>query len=428
MSMELKSLNGLLAEKRAEVKRIGDSFTVDEKGRFSLETAQAADYKKAVSEAQELKSFIDAASTMDSIGSYLDAPAEAPESAQAAGVRAGGMEAKSLADVFIGSEQYGAARERGFDVGRISGSLEGKSLHSLSGGSVTHQTLGQIENLGLAERKLRKTRVRDLFPKSTTKSAVLYGVREVGWVNSAKQVKQRYAADGTSPATGADSDVYGWKPKSNIMLQPVTIPVATIAHTLDAHKNLLDDEPRLRTFLNTRMADGVKYAEDYDLLHSVGDAERITGLFNQPGIQNYTGLATDQFSVQVRRAITMAQLAEYDPSGLVISPEAWESLEVEEDNTGAFRVAVSVAVGAVKQVWHLDVVATTAMPEDKFLIGAFGMGAQIHDRESVNVTMSTENRDNYERNVVTFRAEERLALEVPRPESFVLGSWTTPTP
>jgi HK97 family phage major capsid protein len=178
------------------------------------------------------------------------------------------------------------------------------------------------------------------------------------------------------------------------------------------------------------MADGVKYTEDYDLLHSVGgsNSEEITGLFNVPGIQLYTGLATDKYSVQIRRAITKAQLAEYDPTGVVLSPEMWEQVEVEEDGYGGFRVAVNVAVGAVKQVWHLDVVSTTAMSDDDFLLGSFGLGAQLHDRELVNVTMSTENADNYERNVVTFRAEERVALEVPRPESFVRGTWTAPTP
>jgi HK97 family phage major capsid protein len=255
-------------------------------------------------------------------------------------------------------------------------------------------------------------------------------VRETGWVNNAKQVRQRYAADGVSPATGADSDVFGKKPKSKIQLATVMYPVATIAHTLDAHKNILDDEPRLRTFLNHRMTDGVKYQEDFDLLHSVGGAnsEEITGLFNVPGVQEYTGLADDKFSVQIRRAITKAQLAEYDPTGIVLSPTMWEQVEVEEDGYGGFRVAVNVAIGAVKQVWHLDVVSTTAMSDENFLIGAFGLGAQLHDREQVNVIMSTENNDNIERNVVTFRAEERLALEVPRPESFVVGEWTEPTP
>lgn len=426
-SMELKSLNDQLADKRENVERIAKSFKVDEKGRFSLSTEQARDYKTAVAEAQELKSVIDSMHAANDIGAYLDAPEGGSEAGRNAALdRGGDTEVKSLADVFIESDEFGSARDRRFDVGRISGQFEGKSIHALSAGSHTMQALGTPENVGFTERQLRKTRIRDLFPKSTTRAPILYGVREVGWVNNARQVRQRYAADGVSPATGGPTDVFGQKPKSNITLEPVTYPVATIAHTLDAHKNILDDEPRLRTFLNTRMTDGVKYAEDYDLLHSVGSGEEITGLFNTPGVQEYAGLAQDEYSVQVRRAITMAQLAEYDPTGIVVSPSMWEAIETEEDDMGGFRVAVSVAVGAVKQVWHLDVVSTTAMEDARFLIGAFGMGAQLHDREAVGVTMSTENRDNYERNVVTFRGEERVALEVPRPESFVIGSWTVP--
>ena len=102
-------------------------------------------------------------------------------------------------------------------------------------------------------------------------------------------------------------------------------------------------------------------------------------------------------------------------------------IEVEVDTTGAFRVAVSVAIGAEKRIWRLNVVETTAMSNTKFLIGAFGMGAQLHDRESVSVKVSTENSDNMERGVVTFLGSERLALEVPRPESFVVGTWTAPS-
>lgn len=424
-----------LQEKRAEVDGIASEFKVDESGNFELSTKQHSDYTKAVKEAQEAKAFIDSIESMGQIGSYLDTPEGKSEAAgDAAGREGEGLEVKTLADVFMNSAEFKSAREAGGfrNIQRIAADLEGKSIHALTGGEVTHQTLGRAEHLGITERQLRKTRIRDLFPKSSTRASILYGVRETGWVNNAKQVRQRYAADGSSPATYDDvssesfgTDVFGHKPKSKIMMKPVTYPVATIAHTLDAHKNILDDEPRLKTFLNTRMAEGVKYAEDFDLLHSIGDnSEEITGLFNVEGVQRYTGDPTDKFSVQIRRAITKAQLAEYDPSGIVISPEMWEQIEVEEDEYGGFRVAVNVAVGAVKQVWHLDVVATTAMSDEQFLMGSFGLGAQLHDREAVNVTMSTENQDNFERNVVTFRAEERVALEVPRPESFVIGTWT----
>ena len=59
-----------------------------------------------------------------------------------------------------------------------------------------------------------------------------------------------------------------------------------------------------------------------------------------------------------------------------------------------------------------------------FLLGAFGTGAKLYDREEVNIEISTENRDLFERNAYTLRAEERLALVVPRPESFVAGTFT----
>lgn len=75
----------------------------------------------------------------------------------------------------------------------------------------------------------------------------------------------------------------------------------------------------------------------------------------------------------------------------------WEHVKVEEDKTGAFRVALQIAVGAKKQVWRLNVVETTAMADDNFLVGAFGLGAQLHDRENVSVTVSSENADNFEK-------------------------------
>jgi HK97 family phage major capsid protein len=422
----LSAAKETLAAKTAEVDRLASTFKVDDNGNFSLEPAQYKDYQSAVAAAREAKSFIDSQESMHEIKSYLEA-APAPEAGLNAGVTPEGVEVKSLADVFIQSAQFRAGQEKGFsEVHRISGTVEGKSIFNLSAGTVTHQALGPVENLGLAERAFRQTRIRDLFPKSSTKASVLYGVRETGWTNSAKQVRQRYAADGSSDATGGDTDVFGHKPKSKITLVPVTYPVATIAHTLDAHKNILDDEPRLRTFINNRMAEGVKYAEDYELLYATGASEELTGLFNVSGVQSYTGVNTDKYSVQIRRAITKAMLAEYDPTGLVVSPTRWEEIEVEEDETGAFRVAVNVAVGAEKRVWRLNVAATTAMSDSKFIVGAFGLGAQLHDREAVTVTMSSENSDNFERNVVTFRAEERVALEVPRPESIVVGTWTTP--
>ncbi|MFG2408757.1 phage major capsid protein [Streptomyces brevispora] len=422
----IKELQKQLQVKSAEAETISQAFKVED-GNFVVSTEQATAFRKVSSEAQEIKSLIDAEQGLVEIKQYLDAPDTQPAAASHYG-QVRGMEQKSLGDLFVESDAFKRATSAGFDDRPyIRAAMEGKSIFSLSAGTVTHQTLGSVQNLGIAERAYRKWHVRDLFPKSSTKQTVLYGARETGWTNNARQVKERYAADGSSPATGADTDTWGRAPRSKLSLTPVMYPVAEVAHLLDAHKNILSDEPRLKTFINTRMTEGVKFAEDWDLLHSVGDGQSLTGIYNTPGVQQYTGLNSDKYSVQIRRAITKALLAEYEPTGIVLSPTMWEHVEVEEDDNGAFRVAIAVAIGAEKKVWRLNVVETTAMADTDFLIGAFGLGAQLHDRENVSVTVSSENGENFEKGLITFRADERLALEVPRPESFVIGQWTEPT-
>ncbi|BBK35113.1 hypothetical protein STAQ_01910 [Allostella sp. ATCC 35155] len=67
--------------------------------------------------------------------------------------------------------------------------------------------------------------------------------------------------------------------------------------------------------------------------------------------------------------------------------------------------------------------ATPAIPEDDFLTGAFRLGAQLFAREGADVQISTEDRDNFIKNMVTIRAEERLALGVYRPEAFIHGEF-----
>lgn len=434
----ITELKAVLATKGQEIEHLANSWKDETgKGQFVLSTKQHTDYVNTINEAEKIREAIAAEEKALGIFEYLDAPARSPEAGQdaAAGHLARGQ-VKSVSTEFMESRAYQEMKSQDFQIGgriKIEHGIPDlsraglKDVYSAMGGTIEIPTLGRAESVGWTERTLRPGRVRDLFPAERTTAAMLYGIRETGYTNRAAVVPQRTAADG-GPATGGPTDVFGLKPKSELSIVPQSYPIATIAHIMYVHKNALDDEPRLRGILDRDMIDGVKMAEDEQILWGDGVGDNLTGLMNTPGIQTYTGLASDRASAQVRRAATRAILAYFQPTGVVLHPFDWENIELETDNNGAYTVAVSVAVGGEKRVWRLAVSDTPAMTQGDALVGAFGTGAKLYDREQVNVMVSTENRDLFERNAYTLRAEERLGLVVDRPESFVHLNFTAFAP
>jgi len=435
----VKELRDRLQAKSLEIKGMADSWKMEDGGEFVLSTEEYGRYTSTIADAQQIKNLLAAEEAAAGIFDYLEMPAGSTLGGDdAVAAQRGRMVRKSLAASFLDSPDYKAMKENGFrNVGggvqveqglyQLAALSEVKDIYSAMGGTVPNiPAIGTAQNLGWTERMLRPGRVRDLFPSETTTAAMLYGVRETGFTNRAAAVRQRTAADGVSAPTGGPTDIYGLKPRSDIQIAAVTYPIATIAHLLYVHKNTLDDEPRLRGIIDRDLIDGIKMAEDEAILYGNGQGDNLTGLLNTSGVQEYTGLASDKRSAQIRRAITKAILAYFQPTGVVMSPTDWETIELETDRNGAYTVALSVAVGGEKRVWRLQVTDTPAMAEGQFLLGAFGTGAKLYDREQVNVQLSTENRDFFERNVYTLRAEERLGLVVDRPESFVVGEFTEP--
>lgn len=104
----------------------------------------------------------------------------------------------------------------------------------------------------------------------------------------------------------------------------------------------------------------------------------------------------------------------------------WAKIELTKDTLGRYILANPAALTG-PTLWGLPVVATEAAAfQGKFLTGAFNAAAQLFDREDANVVISTENGDDFEKNMISIRCEERLALAVKRPEAFIYGSFTVP--
>ena len=97
---------------------------------------------------------------------------------------------------------------------------------------------------------------------------------------------------------------------------------------------------------------------------------------------------------------------------------------------GHYVLVTNVAVGArrrsgVFRSWRLG-----GHDEGQFLIGAFGLGAQLYDRQQASIRVAEQHADFFVRNAVVILAEERLrpcgqTSRVLRPREFPVVA-TTP--
>ena len=259
---------------------------------------------------------------------------------------------------------------------------------------------------GIIAPNNRRMTIRDLLTPGQMDGSVLEYVKETGFNNNAAPV-----------AEGA------LKPQSDIQLDLVSTTAKVIAHTAKASRQILDDASQLRTYIDGRLRYGLAYKEEQQILNGDGTGQNLLGIVPQATAYAAPGgiTATSPTAIdQMRFAMLQAALAEYPATGHVMNPIDWARIETTKDAGGQYIIGNPQAT-ASPTLWGLPVVATQAMTVDKFLTGAFALGAQVFDRWQARVEIATENEDDFVKNLVTMLCEERLALAVYRPEAFIYG-------
>jgi HK97 family phage major capsid protein len=214
------------------------------------------------------------------------------------------------------------------------------------------------------------------------------------------------------------------KPESGYAWELARANVATIAHWVPASRQALDDAPQLRTLVDGELRYGLALKEETQLLLGDGVGPNLLGLVPQATAYDAAGqpVGASKFDV-ILRAIAQAEAADLPATGVVVNSADWFRLQGLKDDQG--RYIGSGPMGTVMPTaWGLDVVPSNSMPTGKFLVGSFANAATIYDRMTPTVLISTEDRDNFIRNMVTILAEERVALAVRRPEALIYGDYS----
>lgn len=257
-------------------------------------------------------------------------------------------------------------------------------------------------------------RIRDLLTVIPVSSSSVEYAKQTVRTNAA-----RIVAEGTA------------KPYSQYEWGEATANIVTIAHLAKLTLQAIQDAPRLTAEVESEMRYGLAYAEDAELLNGDGTTGHISGLMdNATAYAVPTGLTATNILSPVdilRVAILQAHLALAAPDGHILNPIDVANIELlrrDPDKGGGYLFGNPDSGDPVMRLWRLPVVETPAMAVGDFLTGAFKYAASLYDRLGVQVLISTENDDDFEKNKATMRCESRIGLGVRRPYALITGSFS----
>ena len=378
-----------------EIKQLLDTVEVKHKEIEASLSANHTDAKAAIESAEK------AAKEIEVIGKRV----LELEQKTAEGVMRGKESPKTLGQLLLASDAF-----KSFQAGSTSKvRVELKNTITGQEGSppANVDTIVDSQRLvGIVPGAFRTLRVRDILPSGTTSSNLVEYTRELAFTNNAAERNEGVA-----------------KPESSLTFELVQAPVKTVAHFLKLSKQVMDDAPALQSYVDNRLRYGVELRIDNQLLNGNGTNPNISGMTDSGNFTAFTPESGDTAIDSINRAIYDVANADYAATAIVLNPADWGAIErIKGDDEHYVFGNPGMVMGPT--LWGLPVVVTNNMTPGKFMVGAMDIAYQVWNRQGVTVEMSESDSDNFQKNLVTVRAEARLALAVYRPASVYYGDLT----
>lgn len=400
--MDYKELNDTLRSVSNDLTRVSDDLTREAEA--AMKEAKDSGELSSKTKAEVDKLITDqtaAAGKVDDITARL-------EDLEKKSVRRGpeANEKRTVGAQFIGHEKL-----KGVNASSIQANqqISVPVTNALLSASVAEGVVEPQRLPGIDQMPKQRLFIRDLISTGRTTSPAIFWVQQAGFANNAAVVPE-----GTK------------KPESTITFDTKITPVVTIAHLFKASKQIMDDFAQLQSTVDAELRYGLAYAEEQEILFGAGGASNIEGIVPQATEYAPAFAPTARTPIDdIRLAILQSQIARLPATGIVLHHMDWAKIELTKDADGRYILANPQSlIGPT--MWGLPVVATEVPEfEGNFLTGAFASAAQFFVREEANVVVATTNTDDFEKNMITIRCEERGALAVKRPEAFVYGEFGT---
>ena len=205
------------------------------------------------------------------------------------------------------------------------------------------------------------------------------------------------------------------------------MPISTVEHWLKISRQLSADAPALAAYVNTRMIYGVNRRIDVQIGAGDGTPPNISGILDAGNFTAHgfgdAALGTWKKIDLITKMVGALWVAGGIPTAILLNPADWAILQVDLTDS-ATGVRVDWSAGIAPRINGLPVIQSNGITADQVVVGDFQQAGTIYDREAVTVEMSDSDDDNFTKNLVTIRAERRIALTIERPTMIIAGDLT----
>lgn len=255
-----------------------------------------------------------------------------------------------------------------------------------------------------------RLQVGELFQQGTTDSAAVSWLRE-------------------GQLEGAVAGVAEGSKKPQIHLKDpelVTEAYKKIAGIIQYSDEMLEDFSFLVSEINGRGVYELELSEEKALVNGDGTGANLRGILNVSGIQSLTKGTDTVADAIFKAASAVARAADYTADGIIMSVEDYTTLRLAKDKNdqyyggGIFAPAYASqgGVNLFPNVWGLNTVVTSAIPQGTAIVGAFKTCATFYKRGGIRVESTVSHGETFINNIVTTRIERRALLAVRKPLGF----------
>ena len=195
-----------------------------------------------------------------------------------------------------------------------------------------------------------------------------------------------------------------------------TVSLSKIACFIKESDEYIADYPFLASAINGRLLYELGLVEQNKLIYWLKNTSGIqTDTTSWTGGTTATGLA----ELILDAAMDVQGQSGFAADGVVINPADWYSLRIAKANgTGEYFGGGFFGQQQIPDLWGIPVCVSTAVTAGQVIVGAFKTCGSVVQNGGVAVEAVNTNEDDFIYNLMTIRAEERIALAVRRPAGF----------